>query len=192
MPNKLNAISTGTPSLKFTAAGDGALEIQNDGNTAITISNTGITTFAAPTAIPSADVPHLIVNRNSTAGIVYNAWTQHTSGYGTPSNIGGGTFSGGVFTPNVPGLYMIAVTVQSQATSQSIWGAAIFRNNGLYRNSFTRQLPGQTTNEGPTVSGIAYLNGTTDTVGAGFYVGASSGIASLATNFDVCLLQRTA
>lgn len=42
MPSKLNAISTGTPSLKFTAAGDGALEIQNDGNTAISIANTGI------------------------------------------------------------------------------------------------------------------------------------------------------
>jgi hypothetical protein len=47
MPSKLNAISTGTPSLKFTAAGDGALEIQNDGNTAISISNTGISTFTS-------------------------------------------------------------------------------------------------------------------------------------------------
>jgi len=49
MPSKLNAISTGTPSLKFTAAGDGALEIQNDGNTAISISPAGIATFANPT-----------------------------------------------------------------------------------------------------------------------------------------------
>jgi hypothetical protein len=162
------------------------------GNEAMTISEAGVATFAAPTVIPSADVPHLIVGRNSTAGIAYNAWTQHTSGYNTPSNIGGGTFSGGVFTPNVPGLYMIVVIVQSQATTQGIWGAAIFRNNGLYRTSFTRQLPGQTTNEVPAVSGIAYLNGTSDTVGAGFYVGASSGISTLATNFDVCLLQRTA
>lgn len=162
------------------------------GNEAMTISEAGVATFAAPTAIPSADVPHLIVNRNSTAGIAYNAWTQHTSEYNTPTHIGGGTFSGGVFTPNIPGLYMIAVDVESQATSQGIWGAGIFRNNGLYRYSFTRQLPGQTTNENPAISCIAYLNGTTDTVGAGFYVGASSGIASLVTHLDVCLLQRTA
>jgi hypothetical protein len=46
MPSKLNSVSTGTPSLKFTAAGDGALEIQNDGNTAITVAANGNVTLS--------------------------------------------------------------------------------------------------------------------------------------------------
>lgn len=195
MPSVINSDdgqTSGSAGLKFTSADDGVLQIQNNGNTAMTVSASGVTTFTDPIAIPLADVPHLIVLRNSTSGIAYSAWTQHTSGYDTPSFVGGGSFSGGVFTPNVSGLYIITVTVQSQAASQGVWGAAVFRNNGLYRSSFTRQLPGQTTNEQPSVSAVAYLNGTTDTVGAGFYVGATSGITSLITTFDVCLMQRTA
>lgn len=88
MPSKLNAISTGTPSLKFTAAGDGALEIQNDGNTAITVAANGNVTLAGNLSLSG--------NLSSSADLSLsgNITVQSGAKIAPPDGVGGLTFSG--------------------------------------------------------------------------------------------------
>ena len=55
MPSIINSDSgatSGSAGFKFAAADDGILEIQNNGNTAITVGNTGQATFATPVSQP--------------------------------------------------------------------------------------------------------------------------------------------
>jgi hypothetical protein len=192
MPSTINSDdgqTSGSAGLKFTSADDGILQIQNNGNTAMTVSAAGVTTFSAPTVV--SDIPRVIATRSSTSGVAYNAWTEITDANYTVGTLSGGTFSSGRFTPNLAGIYQVNVITQTQATSQTIWGSAIFMNGGLSYYSFTRSAA-STTNMSIPVSFILSLNGTTDFVGAGYYIGASSGATSLLTWFSVCLLQRTA
>jgi hypothetical protein len=82
MPSKLNAITTGTPRLKFVAEADGGLEIQNDGNTAISITSSGQASFAHDISQPGAFMfRNKIINGN------FDIWqrgtSQTSSGYGS-------------------------------------------------------------------------------------------------------------
>ncbi len=82
MPSKLNAITTGTPRLKFVAEADGGLEIQNDGNTAISITSSGQASFAHDISQPGAFMfRNKIINGN------FDVWQRATSqtlnGYGS-------------------------------------------------------------------------------------------------------------
>jgi hypothetical protein len=68
MPSKLNAITTGTPRLKFIAEADGGLEIQNNGNTAISIANTGgVNVVSSMIVTGNTSVSNVYMNATGTA-----------------------------------------------------------------------------------------------------------------------------
>lgn len=161
------------------------------GNTAMTISESGVSTFSASIATPSASVPYLIATASALSDPAYNAWTERTGYYGVESK-GSGIFLGGRYTPDVPGLYQVNVSAQTGASAISTFGAAIFRNGSLYRYTYSRLNTAVNTNGISHVSHVTLLNGTTDFVGGGYYMGATSGVTSLTIWLSVCLLQRTA
>lgn len=196
MPSIINADDgqiSGSAGLKIVSASDGILKIQNNGVDAVNVDSSNIVTFAAPSRSPVTSIPFLIAVSSSTASPAYNAWTERTVGYTAPTpgeGIGSGSFSGGRYTPDVPGLYQISVNAQTQATTQSLWGAAVFLNGVNYRYAYWRLNTGSTTNGNVSTSAIAKLNGTTDFVSGGYYIGASTGVTTLIVWLSVCLLQR--
>jgi hypothetical protein len=85
MPSIINSDSgavTGSAGLKFTSADDGVLQIQNNGNTAISISSAGQATFNAPVSQPGA-----FMFRNKLINGNFDIWqrgtSQTTSAYGS-------------------------------------------------------------------------------------------------------------
>lgn len=162
MPSKLNAISTGTPSLKFTAAGDGALEIQNDGNTAITISNAGISTFANPFI---NDVPMFETFLTSGQNITTNTFNKlnfNNVNFDSHSWYDAANFR---YTPQIAGYYLFtAAFTMVPSTSASVKLISLYKNGSLAKYlEFTRYsaVAGTVTASG---SSIIYMNGTTDYV----------------------------
>lgn len=129
MPSKLNAISTGTPSLKFTAAGDGALEIQNDGNTAISISNTGVATFANNTNVTGDLTINACTLTSSGSGISFNGVDSHRLNYSNGNDI--------IF--NTAGIYFQNSGATNGDPARTPTSFGVYLNNnigyiGVYRN----------------------------------------------------------
>lgn len=162
MPSKLNAISTGTPSLKFTAAGDGALEIQNDGNTAITISNTGISTFANPFI---NDVP--MFEAFLTSNQIATTTTFNKVNFIVSDNVGFDSHSwydaaNFRYTPQIAGYYLFTTAFTVTTTvNTSAKLIVLYKNGGLAKYlEFTRYgaSSGTITASG---SSILYMNGNT-------------------------------
>jgi hypothetical protein len=181
MPSKLNAISTGTPSLKFTAAGDGALEIQNDGNTAITISNTGISTFASQPVVPvpafraraSGDqsITSTTVTTVNLPTVDYdtNSWFDNTTNYR--------------YTPQIPGYYFFRGLVWCDGTNMTTQAVYVSKNGDRYSGCIYRLSTSSPM--GIEVSTTAYMNGSTDYVELqGFVTGTSPSFISLASPSD--------
>ena len=85
MPSVINSDDgqiSGSAGLKFTSADDGILQIQNNGNTAMTVSAAGQPTFAAPMSQPGA-----FMFRNKLINGNFDIWqrgtSQTSSGYGS-------------------------------------------------------------------------------------------------------------
>lgn len=80
--NSDNGSVSGSAGLKFTSADDGVLQIQNNGNTAVSISSAGQATFNTPVSQPGAFMfRNKIINGN------FDIWqrgtSQTSSGYGS-------------------------------------------------------------------------------------------------------------
>jgi hypothetical protein len=182
MPSKLNAISTGTPSLKFTAAGDGALEIQNDGNTAITISNTGIATFANPTIQTIPLFSATFGSQNVTGGVI----TLFSNETVEIDNYGWWTANDHRWTAQIPGWYEMHLYVLGSG-SVTLIQSRIYKNGSNYANGANR-TPSGATNLGSWISRFIYLNGTTDYLQAYGHVYGTS--TSMIGHAQIKLLQR--
>lgn len=164
MPSKLNAISTGTPSLKFTAAGDGALEIQNDGNTAITISNTGIATFAQPplTAVPAFRVwlstASVALTNNVLAVVPNNIVDFDTNSYWDASNYR--------YTPQIPGYYHFFFNANVAGSAMTGFYNGIRKNgdNNIVGHIRIVNPAGNISTYRLHGTELVYMNGTTDYV----------------------------
>lgn len=194
MPNIVNADDgqiSGSAGLKINSDSDGTLVIQNNGVDAVSVDSSNIVTFATPPRLSVTNIPFLIASSSGTSSPAYNTWSERTINYTTPEGIGSGTFSGGRYTPNVPGLYQVNVTAQTGANTTSVFGAAIFLNGTLYRSAYSRLNTAINTNAQTAVAHTILLNGTTDFVGAGYYIGGTTGVTSINIQFSVCLLQRT-
>jgi hypothetical protein len=191
MPSKLNAISTGTPSLKFTAAGDGALEIQNDGNTAISIANTGIATF---TTFPKTTTPNFLAYRSGTEQSVTTATSTKVQLNAVTHDIGGYfNTTNNRYTPLIAGYYQFNAAVYAVGTNLTQCQARIHINgsvNEIVGNYVVSAAQGTLI---ATSNYLSYMNGTTDYVELYTYiVGTSPRVAvTLMTHLSGFLVHRT-
>lgn len=187
MPSKLNAISTGTPSLKFTAAGDGALEIQNDGNTAISISSAGVATFSknivnyVPTfrAYTTSNISAAATGVNkelAIQGVSFDVDDENNLDAGWYNN------ATGRYTPQTPGYYCFMASIGVDFGSR-VWQRVFISLNGStdaqYLSGFMVVASGLTVTSG---SALLYLNGSTDYVSLIGTINYSSGSPVFSTN----------
>jgi hypothetical protein len=158
MPNNIiNATSTGSGGLITTAADSGSLELQSDGTTIATLSSTGLTMAAGKLLAPTG--PTFSAYRSSTnQSFSANTWTKvqcQTEEWDTNSNYDNATNYR--FTPTVAGYYQCSAA-WSNDTSSSYNYVSIYKNGtsnklGIFNGS---------NGVGATISGVIYLNGSTD------------------------------
>lgn len=164
MPSKLNAISTGTPSLKFTAAGDGALEIQNDGNTAISISPAGIATFTQPplTAVPTFRGESTAA-QNLTSEVFTKVNINNVSTVNCFDTNNWFNTSNNRYIPQIAGYYQFKGVIYTNGTSQTFQVATIYKNGTRYGAGTFLRISVSGTQFIPVVE-LVYMNGITDYV----------------------------
>jgi hypothetical protein len=112
MPSIINIDNgqiSGTPAVRITAAGDGVLQIQNNGNTAIAISNTGNATFAGNTTFSNPIVQTIpLLNLSFGAQTVSNSTlTKHTNETVILDNYGWWDAGNNRWVVQIPGWYEI-------------------------------------------------------------------------------------
>jgi hypothetical protein len=165
MPSIINSDSgavTGSAGLKFTSADDGVLQIQNNGNTAISISSGGIATFAQP---PLTAVPVFMAYRDGstqsmTSGannkIQLNAveydtetWFDSTTNYR--------------YTPQIAGYYQFNSLIYVSGTGLTTGTSRIFKNGAVAIDGHFLSTTSATFLY-LMATGMLYMNGTTDYV----------------------------
>jgi len=165
MPSIINSDSgatSGSAGFKFAAADDGILEIQNSGNTAISISPEGIATFAQP---PLTAIPTFSINRSSSAQNI-------TSGVATKVQLNNIVFDSNNYwdsqnhryTPQIAGYYYFFGTVYIQGLSVTGIEAFIYKNGSVL--SLGPYIISGSTSDLITASVqvVSYMNGTSDYV----------------------------
>lgn len=191
MPSKLDIVTTPTPGLRFTAAGDGTLEIQNDGTTAMTVSAAGVTTFANQPVVP---VPNFLAYRSGTEQSVTTAVATKVQLNATTHDFGNYfNTTNNRYTPLIPGYYQFNGSVYAAGTNLTQAQARLHFNgsvNEVAGNYLVSSAQGVLIG---TVSYLSYMNGSTDYVELYTYiVGTSPRVAvTLMTNLSGFLIRAT-
>lgn len=159
--NSDNGAVSGSAGLKFDSADDGILQIQNNGNTAMTVSAAGITTFASQPVVPvpafraRAGTSQSVTNDTATLinltveDFDTHSWFDNVTDY--------------KFNPQTAGYYFLRGFLWSSANSQSGAAVYLYKNGATYDFNITR---GILTNVGigVQVTSTVYMNGSTDYV----------------------------
>ena len=163
MPSIINSDSgavTGSAGLKFTSADDGVLEIQNNGNTAISISSGGIATFAQP---PLTAVPAFRAYNSSTGSLGTTAQVVvpiNTIVFDTNSYFDISTYR---YTPLIAGYYVFICTTSVTHASSSFFIVTLYKNGAADTTVYYSRTVTSNSQTG-SGSAIVYMNGTTDYV----------------------------
>jgi hypothetical protein len=161
--NSDNGAISGSAGFKFAAADDGILEIQNSGNTAISISPEGIATFAQPplTAMPAFRVTfsnNLSITNNVETVVPYSQATFNTH----PEWF---NFSTHRFIPQIAGYYQIIYNESiSGSTNTTSYYSLLVTQNGTVSQVRQIHTAGVVTLFRHVGSDLIYFNGTTDYV----------------------------
>jgi hypothetical protein len=185
MPSIINSDSgavSGSAGLKFTSADDGVLQIQNNGNTAISISSAGIATFANPTIQTIPLFSAAFASQNVTGG-VQTLFSNETV---EMDNYGWWTANDHRWTAQIPGWYEMHVYILGSG-SVSLIVSRIYKNGSNYAGGTNR--PSTSVNSiGSWISRFIYLNGTTDYLQAYGQVYGTS--LSMSGHAQIKLIQR--
>jgi hypothetical protein len=164
MPSTINSDdgqTSGSAGLKFTSADDGILQIQNNGNTAMTVSAAGVTTFASQPVVP---VPAFSVIRttsthnlsqNNAAKIQFNSIISDTNSWFDPT-------TNHRYTPQIAGYYYFFGQAFFTSSGATIAQPLLYKNGAqvLAGSFFTHTS--STTVVTPPIQQIVYMNGSTD------------------------------
>jgi hypothetical protein len=94
-----------------------------------------------------------------------------------------GNFASSRFTPTIAGYYQVNLMVVGQNANTGVF-TSIFKNGTAYKNAgLTMASPYV------LVSGLVYLNGSTDYIEGYTYIIAATPIVSTASYFDACLVR---
>ena len=191
MPSIINSDSgavTGSAGLKFTSADDGVLQIQNNGNTAISISSGGIATFAQP---PLTAVPAFRAYNSSTGSLGTTAQVAvpiNTIVFDTNNYFDISTYR---YTPLIAGYYMFICTTSVTHSSSSFFTMSLYKNGAAADTTFYVSRDITSSSQTGSGSAIVYMNGTTDYVESyARSVGASTGTWNAST-FSGFLVRTT-
>ena len=170
--------------LKLTSDTSGEIQLQSAGTTIMTVGLTGVTTQVGAPAF-SVSSTALVSAANTT----FTKVTYDTEDYDTNSN-----FASSRFTPTVAGYYQINATIAFSgivaAGKKSL--VSIYKNGSRFLDgNSAAQVSGETTYN--SVSGIVYLNGSTDYVEIYGYqdTGGAQNIGSSSSSqkFTGCLVR---
>jgi len=172
MPAKINASTSS--GLVVDSDLTGSLQLQTGGNPAISIDSSQVTNFAKQFQIGGVLPPAFSARpATSTQSVSNNTWTKVTLGteeFDTNNN-----FASSRFTPTVAGYYQLNAFLfcTNSGGSMTAIRCNIYKNGSdALWGSFIS--PVSVTDAIASVSGIVYLNGTTDYVELYGYIGGSS------------------
>jgi hypothetical protein len=164
----INTTTTGVLGSTFFADGTGDLTIQQNGTTV-----NKITSAPAFSATPSTS--------QTVTTATYTKVNLGTENFDTNSN-----FASSRFTPTVAGYYFINGTVYSVSTNSATYVWAIIYKNGSAASYGNLNAPATTVDGIGTVTGLIYLNGSTDYVEMYCYLAGTVPViqASILTQFS--------
>lgn len=188
MPSIINSDDgsvSGAAGLKFTSGSDGILQIQNNGNTAISVADTGIVTFAAPIV---QTLPLLSMTFGSQT-VISGVATKLTNETLDVDNYSWWDATNHRWIPQIPGWYEVYFyLLGTGVTDVTLVLSRIYINGNSYAIGLNRVNTSQVT-LGMSISTFYHFNGTTDYVEAyGQIYG--SGTITASGIFNAKLLQR--
>lgn len=190
MPSTINSdsgASSGSAGLKFTAADDGILEIQNSGNTAISVGATGVTTFNSPIVQTLPLLSMTFATQTVSSGVATKLINETLD----VDNYSWWDASNHRWIPQIPGWYEVYLSlVGGGTTNVTLILPRIYINGAAYAFGLNRVNTSQVS-LGMSISTFYQFNGTTDYVEAyGQIYGSGTITAANGTIFNAKLLQR--
>ena len=160
--NSDNGATSGSAGLKFTSADDGVLQIQNNGNTAISISSGGIATFAQPplTVVPAFRVV-MSTNKALTSTVAttvdYDSviFNTHPDWFNTSTHR---------YTPQIAGYYQIIYNVSITGSGATNYYSFLVTQDSTVAQIRWTGSSGAVTLFRQCGSDLVYFNGTTNYV----------------------------
>lgn len=193
MPSIINIDNgqiSGTPAVRITAAGDGVLQIQNSGTTAINVDASGNVAFANTVtfnSLPYQQIPILSCSFASQT-VTNGAATLFTDETVEVDNYGWWTAGDHRWTAQIPGWYEMHVyTFGAGTTNVALIYSRIQKNGSIYATGSNR-TPAGSANLGCWISRFVHLD-------AGEYLQAigqvyGSGTLTMNGHAQIKLLQR--
>ena len=148
---------------------------------AVAGTNTATLPAATGTVMVSGNMPAFSVYLSTGQSITQNTFTKvlfDTKLFDTNNN-----FASSRFTPTVAGYYQVNLMTVGQ-TATSFVQTSIFKNGSAYK-----YLGLSATSPYVLVSGLVYLNGSTDYIEGYTYMTGTSPIVSTVSYFDACLIR---
>jgi len=182
-----------TNGLSLSADNTGAFEFKTGtgaGTTALTISSTQAVSIPKGVGGTPAFSAYVGTTQNVTSGSVTKI-AFDTEEFDTNSCYDTSTYR---FTPNVAGYYQVNLTAYMATNAAgSAAGTNIYKNgSAVLRNDFRYTSTSATLYSIPSLSGIVYLNGTTDYIEAyGFITATTPSFANTSSlsKFSACLVR---
>ena len=148
-------------------------ELSNDAVTTVKIADDAVTSAKINGVDALKSTPMFEISKSANQSLATTSWTDVTFDVEGADPLGHWSTSNSRYTPNVAGWYHINFNPSFQGTGGSLRYAAIMRNT-------TYMIYGE--HSGSTalrysVSGLIYLNGSTDYVKFQMYTQATSGVA---------------
>lgn len=166
--------ATTSSGIVATADNTGQLALQAAGTTVMTITSTGVTTQVGAPAFSA------YINA-STQSLSLATWTKLTFNaeeFDTASCFDTSNYR---FTPNVAGYYQVNLSMYFDYTGSQFTNAAgsIYKNGSAFKNVSQQGWGGYGTG---IVSGLIYMNGTTDYLEGYAYISGGSGPSILSNS----------
>lgn len=176
MASSIDAITSGAGGVVTTADNTGILQLKSGGTTIATVSSTGLALNTGNITLPSGAAPTFSAYHSTTQSISSTTWTKctfNTERFDTNSNYDNATNYR--FTPTVAGYYIITSTIASESSLSYLY--LELRKNGA---SEILSIGTATNATGTCVTGVMYLNGSTDYVEAWCFASSGCNLANAA------------
>jgi len=191
MSSTINASTASGGGVITTADASGILQLQTAGVTGLTIDASQNVTLAKGLTVGASAAPAFSAYQSSAQTLTSNVTTKilfQTEEFDTNSN-----FASSTFTPTVAGYYQVSCSIDAGASTAATRVLPSIYKNGSGYTEYTRI---NATNGVINGSGIVYLNGTTDYIGAYWY--SANGTCTLVgnngsffSNFSAVLVSGT-